>query len=666
METRRRLLAIGIAAPFMSTERHGANSISTFRLFSPNRRLEVALTSDLAGRLTYGISFDHRIVLVPSPLGLDLGTQGALSKALRIVRATRTSVDRRYPLVVGKARYARDHYNELELDLEEANSTKSRRKLHLTFRAYDDGAAFRYRVPLQPGLSHLSIKAELTGFHFPADYDCWGFKMGTFNKEHEGEFHPLRASIIRDSDLFDSPLVCHTGSVAFAIAQADLMNYAGVGLSGRSDGGLGVQVRLAPGLDDPDTAVQGRPGADLVSPWRVLMMADHPGRLIESDLITNLNPPSIIADTSWIKSGKYAWDWWSADIVSGVAQPGMNNATMERFIDFAAELHLQYMVIDAGWYVTVGDHMGGPGADVTRSIPEIHLPALIEYADRRNVGLFVWAHWKALDAQMDKALALYQQLGLKGIKIDFMDRDDQQMVDWYHRLLTKAARHRLLVDLHGAFPPTGMRRTYPNLLTQEGVMGAEYNKWSARITATHNVTLPFTRMLLGPMDYTPGGFRNVRPPDFVPRYTLPLAQTTRGHTLAMYVVYESPLQAVADTPDAYTGQTGVDFLTVVPSTWDETRFLAGEIGEFVVLARRSGTDWFVGAMTNEQARVLNVPLIFLGKGRFVAKTYADGDGPMAVTITERVVGCDDQIELQLAQSGGAAIHLQVLIHDHHG
>jgi len=411
-------------------------------------------------------------------------------------------------------------------------------------------------------------------------------------------------------------------------------------------------------MDDRSVAVRFLPGRDLVSPWRVVMVADHLGRLIQSTLIENLNPASEFADTSWIMPGKYAWNWWSGDTFSSVEHSGINNATIKRFIEFAGDMHLEYMIIDAGWYVAPEGEMGGPDADVTRSIPEIDLQMLVEYANRRNVGCFVWVHWKALDARMHEALALYQRLGLRGIKVDFMDRDDQWMVEWYHRLLRKAAEHHLLVDLHGAYPPTGIRRTYPNLLTQEGVMGAEYNKWSSRITATHNVTLPFTRMLVGPMDYTPGGFHNVKPHDFVPRDKFPLVQSTRGQALAMYVVYESPLQAVADTPDAYRSQTGFDFLEVVPASWDETRFLAGEIGQFIVVARRSGLDWFVGAMTNEDARALEICLDFLGEGRFRTTIYADGETPSTLVITQGASGSSDLIALRLAPSGGAAIRLE--------
>lgn len=650
--TRRRLLAFGGAVPFVSTYTPVTDRRAAYRLSSPNGRVEVSIATDAGGRLAYHVVFDGRTVLAPSRLGLDLGQDGMLAERLAVVHASQSSIDQHYTLVTGKTRDARDHCNQLQLDFREQGS---HRDLRLTFRAYDDGVAFRYRIP-SPGT--ISIKTELTEFNFPTDDLCWGFNMGRFGTDHDDEFRPIRASLIRPHDLFDVPLVYVTASAVVAVAQANLANYAGMGLSGRSDGRPGVRVKLAPRRDDPGIAVRGRPGADLLSPWRVLMIGDHPGRLIESTLITSLNPPSQIADTSWIRAGKYAWDWWSGGVVSGVAVDGMNNATIRRFIDFAARIGLQYMLIDAGWYVTIGGDMGGPGADVTRSIPEISLPELIEYARQRNIGVWVWVDWKPFNAQMDKALSLYQRLGLKGIKIDFLDRDDQDMVEWYHTLLAKAARHRLLVDLHGCYPPAGIRRTYPNLLTRKDVMGAEFNKWSARITATHNVTLAFTRMLLGPMDYTPGGFRNVTPHDFVPRYKLPLVQTTRGQALAMYVVYESPFQAVADTPDAYQGQAGVDFLAVVPTTWDETLVIAGEIAKFIVIARRNGSDWFVGAMTNEQRRTVTIPLAFLRNDRFKATIYADGRSPTALTITERVVSGDNTIELRLASSGGGAIWLR--------
>ena len=263
--------------------------------------------------------------------------------------------------------------------------------------------------------------------------------------------------------------------------------------------------------------------------------------------------------------------------------------------------------------------------------------------------------WSLLDRQMDAALAQYEKWGIAGIKVDFMDRNDQQMVDYYHKLMAKAAGHKLLVDMHGAYPPAGLNRTYPNYLTQEGIMGAEYNKWSRRVTATHNVSLAYTRMLLGPVDYTPGGFRNATPATFEVVNSPPQVQTTRGHGLGMFVVYESPFQMVADSPDAYQNAAGFDFVKMVPTAWDETRFVAGDIDDYVVVARRKGKDWYIGAMGNEKPHAISVPLKFLGAGKFKAKVWEDGATPTTLRESERDVSATDVLELKLAPSGGAAV-----------
>jgi alpha-glucosidase len=317
------------------------------------------------------------------------------------------------------------------------------------------------------------------------------------------------------------------------------------------------------------------------------------------------------------------------------------------------------MLIDDGWYVGSGQAPTVlPGTDVTRAIPAINIQDLVAYGRDKGVGIMVWVHWKALDAQMDEALAAYEAWGVKGIKVDFMDRDDQQIVDFYHRLLTKAGQHRLMVDLHGAYRPTGLTRTYPHFVTQEGVMGAEYNKWSRRVTATHNVTLPFTRMLLGPMDYTPGGFKNVRPDAFKNQFVLPTVQTTRGQALAMYVVYDSPLSMVSDSPIVYAASpAGLDFVSAVPTTWDETRVLSGEIGQSIVIARRKGAEWWVGAMTNEAGRTVKVSLAFLGAGRFQAEIREDGAEPTTLKTRTQTVGAKQTLTLTLAPSGGGVVRL---------
>jgi alpha-glucosidase len=389
------------------------------------------------------------------------------------------------------------------------------------------------------------------------------------------------------------------------------------------------------------------------------MIAEHPGKLIESTLITNLNADPQ-GDTSWIKPGKSAWDWWSGPLAQGIDKPGMNNATMQYYIDFAAKMGLQYMLIDDGWYLGSGGAGDvREGADITKTIAEIDLPGLVKYAAARKIGIFLWVHWKPISKRMDEALAFYERASVKGIKVDFMDRDDQEMVEFYHRLLQKTGEHKLLLDLHGAYRPTGLVRTYPHYITQEGVMGAEYNKWSRRVTATHNVTLPYTRMLLGPMDYTPGGFRNRTPETFEIRNSGPTVMTTRGQALAMFVVYESPFACVSDSPESYDGQAGAEFLKIVPTTWDETRFIAGNIGEYIVLARRHGNDWYVGAMTNESSRTLEVPLDFLGEGAYTATIWTDGAGPTALKKETRALDPKGTaLPLSLAPGGGAVVYFQ--------
>lgn len=637
----------------------GAAQAKTLQISSPEQHvtLEFQLSDD--GQPRYRVLRDGREVIAPSTLGLLL--QDAPRSRSWMLRGNRESAhDSRYTVPAGKTATARDHYRQLDVALADAGGAR----LDLVFRAYDDGVAFRYVLP---DAGQVRIRDELTGFAFPRDYPCWALNLGRYDTSHEGEFDPIAASRLRSHNRLELPLVCQAdaGGTTLAIAEADLRDYAGLYLAGPDSGELGVVAKLSPRLDEPTLAVKADAGAgDFTTPWRVVMLGDSPVALIGSNLIDNLNPPSTLADTAWIRPGKSAWDWWSGWRAADAAKAGAttSDASLHAYIDHAHALGLEYMLIDDGWYHgSTGDGQYHTDADIMRPIDGVDLPAIVAYARERDVGLWLWAHWRALDAHMDEALAWYAQLGIKGIKVDFMDRADQQMVDFYHRLLARAAAHHLLVDLHGAYHPTGLSRTWPNLLTQEGVLGAEYNKWSYRATASHNLTLPFTRMLLGPMDYTPGGFRNVATAQFKPRNDAPLVMTTRAQQLAMYVVYESPFAVVADSPQAYAGAEGVQFLRDVPASWDETRPLDGAIGEHVAIARRHGRDWYLGAMTNEQARTLRLPLDFLGPGRWRATLYLDGAGPDRVQVQTREVDARSApLQLQLAASGGAAVRFEPL------
>jgi alpha-glucosidase len=392
------------------------------------------------------------------------------------------------------------------------------------------------------------------------------------------------------------------------------------------------------------------------------MVAPDAGRLVESNLVVNLNPPSAIQDTSWIRPGKTAWDWWSGSVARNVSfKPGMNTETMKHYIDFAGRNGIEYMLIDAGW----AKRGGGPndsGSELTQTNPDINMPELLDYARTKKVGLWLWAHWTDVDRQMDEAFALFQKWGIVGAKIDFMDRDDQWMVNWYRRVAARAAEHRLMIDFHGAYKPDGLRRTWPNVMTREGVMGLEYLKWSARITPKHNVTVAYTRMLAGPIDYTPGGFENVTEAAFQPRMRYPMAMGTRAHQVALFVVFESPFQMLADDPGAYEGQKELEFLRAVPATWDETRVINGEPCKYITIARRRGAEWFLGSITDWDAREIEVPLSFLGKGAYTADIYADAPdaAKQPKNTVRRQMRVDPQtvLKVSLAPGGGYAVRLQ--------
>ena len=376
----------------------------------------------------------------------------------------------------------------------------------------------------------------------------------------------------------------------------------------------------------------------------------------------NLNGPSKIADTSWIKPGKSAWDWWSGEAAPGVAfKTGMNTNTMKHYIDFAADSGFPYMLIDAGWAAVPGVRTGDYAqlADITQVNPDVDLQGLIKYAASRNVKIWLWAHWTSVDKYMDRAFPLYEKWGIAGVKIDFMNRDDQWMVGWYHRVVENAAAHHLMIDFHGAYKPDGINRTWPNLITREAVMGKEYLKWSARTGPVHNTTLPFTRMLAGPMDYTPGAFGNANRETFVARNMMPMGLGTRAHELALFVVFESPFEMVADYPEHYQGQKEFYFIKRVPTTWDEIHVLGGVPMEWISVARRSGKDWYLGSISSWEDHSVNLPLNFLGPGNFVAEIYADAPDaaqePTHTTITRQPVTQDSVLLVNMASGGGNAI-----------
>ncbi|MGD0479223.1 MAG: glycoside hydrolase family 97 protein [Terracidiphilus sp.] len=659
------LLALLVAAGILSAQTSENAGTAAAEATSPNGQITLRLfAEDGAGNdLRYTVDFHGKPLFAASKLGLDLVGRPVLGKGMRKTGEQPESADDIYTLPVGKTRTVRDHYNGMRADFEDATG----RKLSIEVRAFDDGVAFRYLVPKQPGIGQTRIAHELTQFSYATDASTYPLILDGYQSSWEDEYQLRNVSGLHKEWLIGLPYLSNEPGVGWvAITEADIEHYSGMylrkaeGFSSRT-----VHADLSPHEDaagniDPSYAVETE--TPFASPWRVLMIADEPGKLIESNIALNLNPPSQIADTSWIKAGKSAWDWWSGDAAPSLSvKPGMSTEIMKHYIDFASASGFPYMLIDAGWEAK------DPGAtsteprlaDITHVSPNIDMPDLLRYAKEKNVKLWLWAHWTSVDAHMDQAFPLFEKWGIAGVKIDFMNRDDQWMVEWYRKVVAAAAEHHLMIDYHGAFKPDGLRRTYPNLMTREGVMGKEYLKGTARVTPAHNATLPFTRMLAGPMDYTPGAFNNTNLEHFVPRRFMPMGLNTRAQELALYVIFESELEMVSDYPEAYAGQKEFDFIKRVPCTWDEVRSIGGMPMQWITLARRSGNDWYVGSLTDWVARDVKVPLSFLGDGKYVAEIYADApdaaEEPTHTVLTKQTVDRTTVLDVHMVPGGGNAM-----------
>jgi len=654
-----------VAAGFLNAQSPGNASAAASTVTSPNGQITLRLFADdgTNNALRYTVDFHDQPLFIASKLGLDLVGQPALGEGMRKSGEQPETADDTWTLPVGKTREVHDRYNGARVDFQDATG----RKMSIEVRAFDDGVAFRYLLPKQPAIGQTRIAHELTEFTYAKDASTYPLILDGYQSSWEDEYQLRNVSGLHPDWLIGLPYLSNEPGVGWvAITEADIEHYSGMYL--RKAGGFAgrtVQADLSPHEDaaghiDPSYAVETE--TPFASPWRVLMIADQPSQLIESNIVLNLNPPSAIADTSWIKAGKSAWDWWSGDAAPSLSvKPGVTTEIMKHYIDFASASGFPYMLIDAGW--AADDPSATPDrprqADITRVSPKIDMPELLRYAKQKNVKLWLWAHWTSVDKYMDQAFPLFEEWGVAGVKIDFMNRDDQWMIDWYRKVVAAAAEHHLMIDYHGAFKPDGLRRTYPNLMTREGVMGNEYLKVSARVTPAHNATLPFTRMLAGPMDYTPGAFNNTNLAHFVPRSFMPMGLDTRAQELALFVVFESELEMVSDYPEAYAGQKEFDFIKQVPCTWDEVRSISGMPMQWIVLARRSGDDWYVGSLTNWDARDVKVPLNFLGEGRYVAEIYADdpdaADEPTHTVLTKQTVDRTTVLDVHMVSGGGNAM-----------
>jgi alpha-glucosidase len=604
------LLFSGLAAPGQAAE-------SSYTLRSPDGRIELRV--ETPERLRYSVRFGDQLLVERATLSLDVD-HTVLGVAPKLRSAKTARVDRVVDVPVPRrsAKIA-ERYAELRLEMQG--------RYAVVFRAYDDGVAYRFETALPQ--ASVKVYAEEASFPFAGAWNAYFPKEDGFMSHNERKYPYLPLKEIQKGTLASLPAVVDAAQgIKVAVAESDVEDYPGLWLAGTGGNALDATFPAFPLEEkkerDRDIKVVRR--ADYLAetrgtrtyPWRVLGIASKDADLLTSSLVYLLARPSEIADTSWIRPGKVAWDWWNAWNLHGVPfKSGVNTDTYKYYVDFAAKNKIEYVILDEGWY-----ELG----DVLKVVPALDMEKLLAYAREKNVGIILWVVWKTLEDQLEAALDRYQSWGVKGLKVDFMQRDDQPLMRYYERVCREAAKRKLLVDFHGAQRPALLTRTWPNLISTEGVLGLEQMKWSDVIDPEHDATLPFTRMYLGPMDYTPGAMRNASDRKrFAPIFEAPMSLGTRAHQLALYVVFESPLQMLADSPSAYQAEPEVmDFLGPVPSVWDETRVLQAKLGDYVAIARRRGNDWWIGAITDGDERSLSIDLSFLPAGSYELDAFADG------------------------------------------
>ena len=572
------------------------------------------------GCLMYTVHYDDEPVIVDCRLGLAIKDAAPLETGFEIINALRSSHDSTYSPVYAERKTIRNNYNQLAVDLKETHSPY--RRLQLTFRAYNEGAALCYTLPRQNALKNIVISAEKTQFRFTGDHTAYAVYSA------QGQYSKVPLSKLKND--CERPLTIQINDRLFAsVAEARLVDYA--------------RMRLSLDKSQPYTLVSSLAGEvdatlPLTTPWRVLMFGRRPGDLLERNyLILNLNEPCAIEDTSWIKPGKV------------IREVTLTTAGGKACVDFAVEHNLQYVEFDAGWY----GHEYSEEADATtisvdpkRSKGPLDLHGVIDYAKQRGIGILLYVNRRALERQLDEILPLYQKWGIKGVKYGFVQVGSQRWTAWLHEAVRKAAKYHLMVDVHDEYRPTGYSRTYPNLMTQEGIRGNE-----CMPTADENLILPFTRMLCGAGDYT------------ICYYSSRI-KTTHAHQLAASVVFYSPWQFLFwyDRPSKYQGEPEIEFFDHLPVVWDDTRVINGQIGESITMARKSGKEWYVGSMNGSKHLRLEVPLVFLDENRpYVAHVYSDA-GPddesrTHVQINRYLVDSSVVLNAEMPPSGGQAIRL---------
>ena len=656
---------IGLIAFFlMSSTILIAQKNKNFEIKSPGGNIN--LNVEAGAKLQWSVQSDGQQIVSPSSISLQLEGGEVLGENVKILSSETEKIDN----VIAAVNYIKssfqDQCNQLTINF--------KGDYGIIFRVYNDGVAYRFFTKRK---GELLVKNEEANFNFTADHRIfvpymWDYRDGKiFNSSFEALYREIKISKFASDSLAFLPVLIDVGNnKKVVILEADLEEYPGMYLNINQThmGFMGVYAPY------PLEAKLGGYGginyipvkrADYIAkvngtrnfPWRIVVISNQDKELLNNDMVQRLASPSRIADISWIQPGQVAWDWWNDLNISHVDfKAGMNTPTYKYYIDFAAANKIKYIIIDGGWSESL---------DLTIVKPELNLQEIIDYGKLKGVNVILWASWYAVTQQMDKIFPLYSKMGVKGFKIDFVDRDDQIAVASLYEIAKKAAEYHLLIDYHGVYKPTGLQKTYPNVIGFEGVKGLENYKWAIEDQPRYVVSIPYLRMMAGPMDYTPGAMRNSNKANYRPINSNPMSQGTRCQQLAMYVVFEAPLQMLSDNPTIYMKeQECTDFITRVPTTFDATVALDGKVGEYVALARRKGDTWFVGSMSNWNARDLTFDFSFLGDGEYQAVVFKDGinaDRDATDYKKEMIkISKDSKLNIHLAPGGGWAARIEKL------
>ena len=638
----------------------------TYELKSPNGKLQVMVDADLCYTLTH----DSDLLLDRSCIGMYLVDGRSFGDGPTPVKmVSYRSVDQTIDAQFYKKSQIKDCFNEMTLEYKDFS---------VIFRAYDDGMAYRF-------VSHLDrsyqIKEELAQFNFPQDWNMWAAYVCQHTQTLESQFYnsfenrysytPI-SEWNKDRLAFLPLMVDGPNGKKIVITESDLMNYPGMYLYNHGYD-KSLMARFAPypkdvkqgGHNNLQMEVQSR--EDYIAkcdgpqefPWRIVAVSENDVQMADNDMVYRLaTPADPETDWSWVKPGKVAWDWWNYWNIEGVDfVAGVNNDTYKFYIDFASANGIEYVILDEGWSVN-------KAADLFQVVSAIDLEMLTKYASERNVGLILWAGYWAFDREMEKVCEHYSKMGIKGFKVDFMDRDDQYMVDFHRRAAEVAAKYHMMLDFHGTYKPTGLHRTYPNVVNYEGVHGLEQMKWSDTSVdqVTYDVTVPYIRMMAGPMDYTQGAMRNATKRNYRPVNSEPMSQGTRCRQLAEYVIFDSPLNMLCDSPSNYMReQECLEYIAQIPTVWDETRGLCGEVGKYIAMARRSGDVWYVGGLTDWSSRSIQIDLGFLPEGEYIVEMFIDGVNAHRIARDYKKVisnvPSDRKMDIKMAPGGGFSLKI---------